>query len=133
MLTVAALVAYATKFGSAGPRSISGVSYSAIALVGIVIWMIFLLLSRAYEDRFLGFGAEEMRRVVNASIRFVAAVALAAYGFKVPVSRGFVVIALILGTALLAAGRGIPHFVVRRLRKRGEFQRRIPLPGERRQ
>jgi exopolysaccharide biosynthesis polyprenyl glycosylphosphotransferase len=90
----------------------------------------FLALSGAYEERFLAQGIEELKRVFNASVRFVAAVALVAYGAKLPVARGFVVPDLLVGTGLLVLCRYLGHRVVRRMRRRGRFTSRVLILGD---
>src|SRR4051794_37153294 len=102
-----------------------------MSFVGVLGWLAFLAAGGSYEQRFLSFGVEEIKRVFNSSVRFVAAVALVSYGAKLSLSRGFVVVALPLGTALLVIGRHIGHVVLRRMRARGRFQSRLLVVGDR--
>ena len=119
--------AYLTRFGSGSAQS---TSYIWMGFVGVLGWLAFLAAGGAYEERFLSFGVEEIKRVFNSSVRFVAAVALVSYGAKLWLSRGFVVIGLLLGTALLVLGRHIGHIVLRRLRSHGHMQSRLLVVGD---
>ena len=127
LLALTAIVAYVARFGG-GDSAPS--EYLWMSFVGVAVWLGFLAAGGAYEERFLSFGVEEIKRVFNSSVRFVAAIALVSYGAKLSLSRGFVVIALPLGTALLVLGRHIGHVVLRRLRCRGHMQSRLLVVGD---
>src|SRR4051794_22387753 len=129
LLVVTTSVAYVTRFGSA--PGAGGASYMWMSSVGVALWLGFLAAGGAYDERFLSFGGvEEIKRVFNSSVRFVAAVALVSYGAKIDVSRGFVVIGCVLGTAMLVVGRHVGHIVLRRLRCRGHMQSRLLVVGD---
>ncbi|HET6816551.1 MAG TPA: sugar transferase [Mycobacteriales bacterium] len=127
LITLSAVVAYLTRFGSGNAQS---PAYVWMGFVGVLGWLGFLAAGGAYEERFLSFGVEEIKRVFNSSVRFVAAVALVSYGAKLSLSRGFVVIGLLLGTALLVLGRHAGHVALRRLRARGHLQSRLLVVGD---
>ena len=127
LLAGSAVVAYLTRFGAGSAQSTSYIWMSAVGVLG---WLAFLGAGGAYEERFLSFGVEEIKRVFNSSVRFVAAVALVSYGAKLSLSRGFVVIGLVLGTALLVLGRHVGHVALRRLRSRGLMQSRLLVVGD---
>jgi exopolysaccharide biosynthesis polyprenyl glycosylphosphotransferase len=129
VLAVTAVVAYLSRFG--GDRSTQLTAYLWMSCVGIAAWLGFLAAGGAYEERFLAFGVEEIKRVFNSSVRFVAAFALVSYGVKLSLSRGFVVIAMVLGTALLVTSRHVGHVIVRRMRARGHMQSRLLVVGDR--
>jgi exopolysaccharide biosynthesis polyprenyl glycosylphosphotransferase len=127
LIAASAGIAYLTRFG---PGSAHSPSYILMGFVGVLGWLGFLAAGGAYEERFLSFGVEEIKRVFNSSVRFVAAVALVSYGAKLSPSRGFVVIGLVLGTALLVVGRHVGHVALRRLRARGRMQSRLLVVGD---
>jgi exopolysaccharide biosynthesis polyprenyl glycosylphosphotransferase len=69
-----------------------------------VIWVAALALAGAYEARFIGAGADEFRRVVNAGLGLTSAIALLSYLTKAQVSRGYLLLAMpcAVGIDLLA-------------------------------
>ena len=76
-----------------------------IAGVVVGLWWAALALGRVYESRFLGEGAEEFRRVANASLRLGALVTFLAYALQLAVPRSFVAVLLPRGMALLLLSR----------------------------
>lgn len=118
------------RFGdSPAEAQISGISYSLIAFALVLGWLAVLGLSRCYEPRFLGVGPEEYRRVANASVRVTAAVALVAYALKLQLARGFIAVFLVLGTALVLAGRAATRAYLRKGRLKGRFMHRVLVIG----
>jgi exopolysaccharide biosynthesis polyprenyl glycosylphosphotransferase len=69
-----------------------------------IIWVAALALAGAYEARFIGAGADEFRRVVNAGLGLTSAIALLSYLTKAQVSRGYLLLAMpcAVGIDLLA-------------------------------
>lgn len=74
------------------------------ALVGLA-WMALLWLGETRHPVVLGSGSEEYRRVVNASFRLVALVAVASYLTQSPVGRGYLLIVIPAGLLALLANR----------------------------
>ena len=64
-----------------------------------------VLISRAYESRFLASSAEEYRRVINAAVGLIAGVAVISYLFKTEIARGYVVLALPICMVVALLGR----------------------------
>jgi exopolysaccharide biosynthesis polyprenyl glycosylphosphotransferase len=128
-LLTAGLLALAARFGLARGNSLNGLSYVAIAAVLALAWLAVLALSRCYESRFLGAGPEEFRRVGNASLRVTAVVAFVAYAFQLDLSRGFVAVLLLAGTALLLLARAGARGYIRRQRRSGRFLYRVLVVG----
>jgi exopolysaccharide biosynthesis polyprenyl glycosylphosphotransferase len=129
-ITVAALIAQRYRFGD-NVATIESVSYSVISGMMAPAWVLVMFFGRTYEARFLGSGSDEYSRVFNAAIRFTALVAIGAYAFKLPVSRGYVGIALPLGTLLTILGRYASRQVVHRRRRQGHLMHRTVVVGER--
>ncbi|WP_396704542.1 sugar transferase [Microbispora sp. H10836] len=126
---LAGVTAVVIRFGEVTPYVTPYVMASA-ALPAV--WVVILVLSRAYEPRLIGVGAEEFRRVARAGFTLVAGVAIAAYAAKTDIARGYVLIALPLATALtLGARYGLRRRLHRR-RARGEGgMRRVVAVGHR--
>jgi exopolysaccharide biosynthesis polyprenyl glycosylphosphotransferase len=86
---------------------------------------------RAYEPRFLGTGVEEYRRVFVSCFRIGAIVAIASYALKLEIARGFVGVALPLGTLGLLVCRYAIRKYVHRGRDKGRFSHRMVVAGDR--
>ena len=127
-LLIAGLGAVALRFADQGPQ-LRGVSYTAVALLLGVGWLVVLAFSRCYEPRFVGSGTEEYKRIANASIRVVAVVALVSYGFRLEVARGFVAAVLPLGLGLLLLGRYVARMLLYRARRAGRCSHRVLVVG----
>ena len=74
--------------------------------VGIaVIWLAMLALRGSYDQRIIGLGTEEIRRVVSATLYTFAIVAGISYLIRADISRAYAFVSLPLGLVLLIAGR----------------------------
>jgi exopolysaccharide biosynthesis polyprenyl glycosylphosphotransferase len=69
-----------------------------------VIWVAALALAGAYEPRFIGAGADEFRRVINAGLGLTSAIAILSYLTKAQVSRSYMLMAMpcVVGIDLIA-------------------------------
>src|SRR4051812_45854374 len=103
-----------------------------IAVLLPVVWVLAMMVSRSYEQRFLWVGAEEFRRVAGAAVLLLAAVGTVSWAFKLEVARGFVVIALPLAMLLTLLERGAHRSWLRHRRLRGEFQETAVIAGHHR-
>jgi exopolysaccharide biosynthesis polyprenyl glycosylphosphotransferase len=128
IILASALLALHLRFGE-HKTSVSGVSYALLSIVLVPVWMGSLYLARAYEPRFLGTGADEFKRVSAASLRLMAVLAIVAYIFKIEIARGYVAVALPLGTLLLLLGRYGQRRWVHAERRRGQFVHRVVVVG----
>jgi exopolysaccharide biosynthesis polyprenyl glycosylphosphotransferase len=95
------------------------------------LWLLTLLLCRAYEPRLIGVGSEEFRRVLQSGLVLTAAVAVIAYATKTDVARGYVVVALPLATMLNILGRYKLRKRLHSLRWEGKCMRRVVAVGHR--
>lgn len=100
-----------------------------LALLLPVGWVVAVHLSRAYEDRFLGTGSEEWRRVSNAWLRLVGVFALVAYLAHARPSRAFVLVALPAVLALSVLGRAGARARLRARQRGGLDQHRLLVVG----
>lgn len=104
IIAVAVLVGYVTRFGEYEPRG-SEVPYVLVAPGVMIAWLLSLKILRCYDARLLGYGADEYRRVTQASLRLAATIAITGYIADVGVSRGFLAITLAVGTVGLLVAR----------------------------
>ena len=133
LLSTAVVAAVVVRFGvDPGEAYVGGISYALIAAAIAGGWSLSLALAGAYQTRHLGTGAEEYKRVAVGTLQLWAAVAIGCYAAKLQVARGFVVVALPLGLALLLAGRGAARRVLVAARARGLSVHRGVVVGDRR-
>jgi len=125
-ITAAALLRWGAPAGRVG---FYGVDYYGIAAIFAALWLIVLAFSHAYDARRLGLGSEEFRRVADAAIRVTALVAFVTFVGKLPLSRGFVAMALPIGLVLTVAGRYAARRVLHRLRRRELCVHRVLVVG----
>src|SRR5262249_51818137 len=62
-----------------GGSTLTDIPYEWVGLGLISLWMLFLVWNRCYDDRVLGYGADEYRRMVSASLKLAGSVAIAGY------------------------------------------------------
>ena len=94
-----------------------------------LVWVLAMLLARAYEQRFLWVGVEEYRRVLQAAVILLAAVGTLSLGLQLAPTRGFVVLSLPLATFLTLAQRWAHRRWLHRRRRRGKYQQTTLLVG----
>jgi exopolysaccharide biosynthesis polyprenyl glycosylphosphotransferase len=136
-ITGACAIALAVNFNGDDPTfsaSLTDASrvipYSLFVALITPVWVAVIAASRAYEARFLGVGSEEFKRLVNASVRFVALIAFVAFAFKAQVARGFVAVVVPAGLTLLLLGRFAARKVLHRLRRNNRCLHRVVVVGD---
>jgi exopolysaccharide biosynthesis polyprenyl glycosylphosphotransferase len=94
-------------FAAAQLRFGSGVTgtYIALSLALPVVWLIAIWLAGGYDARFIGTGSDEYRKILNAGVGLIAAIALFSYAINLELSRGYVLIALPTTTLIDLASR----------------------------
>ncbi len=128
VLTGAVLVGYAARFGDSTP---GGVPYVLVAPGLLLAWLVSLKVMRCYDNRVIGYGADEYRRVSMASLRLAGAIAIAGYVADVGVSRGFLAISFAVGTIGLEVARFAARKRLHRARSRGTgWSRRVLVVGD---
>src|SRR5262249_56205455 len=86
--------------------------------------------ARGYDERIIGLGSDEFRRVFNAAVSLTAAIAIVSYATRGDVARRYVLIALPCATALdLTARYALRKRLHRRRRRTGAFMRRAIAAG----
>ena len=120
---------YLFRFWSGGART--DVPYGEVGVGLVALWMLVLLLNRCYDDRGVGYGPDEYRRVMGGTLKLAGGVAILAYLADVQVSRGFLGISFALGLLMLPAGRWLVRrqLHAQRRRERG-WSRRVLVVGD---
>lgn len=104
-------------------------AYIWLGLALPVLWPAALELAGAYDDRFLGVGSDEFRRVVNAAVGLIALVAILSYAAKIEIAREYVVVALPSMTLFDLVGRYLLRKRLHRQRARGVCMRKVVVVG----
>jgi exopolysaccharide biosynthesis polyprenyl glycosylphosphotransferase len=129
---VAVLLAQYVRFGSTPTSPNLLIHYqTAYTTILAVIWLSALAGFRARSPKYIGAGIEEYRRVVAASFWTFGVVAIAELLMKIEVSRGYLAIALPVGTVGLVFSRWLWRDYIVRQRLRGAFQTAVLAVGER--
>ena len=126
---VASLSGFWGRFGTDGELAAPSSLWAALALP--VIWLVAMLLSRSYEERFLWLGAEEFRRVFFAAVMLLATLGTVSWAFRLEVARGFVIIAVPLAAFLALVQRYTQRQLLHRARRRGQHLQTTLLVGHR--
>jgi exopolysaccharide biosynthesis polyprenyl glycosylphosphotransferase len=122
-------VGYLARFQGA-PALYTPVDYKLVSPALVAIWLVALSLFHCYDDRVIGYGVEEYRRIVSATFKLAAAIAITLYLLDIGVSRGFLAISFGTGTATLVAGRLLANKRLHRARARGGgWSRRVLVVG----
>ncbi len=125
--SVGAVVAQIGRFGIAPSDRALAYWWGSLALP--VLWVLAVLISRAYENRFLASSAEEYRRVINAAVGLIAGIAVVSYLMKTEFARGYVVLALPITMGISLLGRYTARRRLRRARKQGKYLQDVLVVG----
>jgi exopolysaccharide biosynthesis polyprenyl glycosylphosphotransferase len=127
--TAAAFLTLTLRYGE-GRVLLHGIDYHWLALTVPAVWVAVLGLSGAYEQRILGCGSEEFRRVANASVRMLAFFVVVGFALKVDTSRT-VIVGTVLGTVCLAVlFRWVARKTLHSQRRRGRCGHRVVVVGD---
>jgi exopolysaccharide biosynthesis polyprenyl glycosylphosphotransferase len=124
--TLAALLRWGAPAGSI---KVGGLDYYAIAALTAVVWLVMLATTHSYDARYLGIGSDEFRRVADAAIRVTALVAFVTFVGKLPLSRGFVAMALPIGLISTLTGRYAARKLLHHLRRNAQCLHRVLFVG----
>jgi exopolysaccharide biosynthesis polyprenyl glycosylphosphotransferase len=130
IVAFAILVGYLGRFMDGTPEA-AIVEYPVVCTGLFAAWIGSLWLARCYDPRLLGYGSDEYRRVLFASLRLAGAVAILFYLTDAKVARGFLAILFAVGTAGLVGGRYAARKRLHRARGRGRgWSRRVLVVGD---
>ncbi|MBS1673022.1 MAG: sugar transferase [Actinobacteria bacterium] len=133
---IAVFAAVVLRFGdtdTALPSEFVSLGYPIIAAVIAVAWMAMLSITATRDHKVIGEGSTEYKRVGTATFRTFGAFAIIAFAFKIPIARGYLLVALPLGLLLLLLGRWAWRSWLHQQRVRGTHVQRALLMGERTQ
>lgn len=105
------------------------VAVYAMPFVIAVLWLGMLGLRGSYDQRTIGLGTEEIRRIVSATLYAFAVVAGVSYLIRADISRAYAFVSLPLGLLLIVGMRFFWRGWLYRRRAREEFMYRTVLVG----
>lgn len=105
------------------------VSYFAVSLALIGLWLMFLAIFDTRDSRIVGLGASEYKRIGLSSLRLFGLVAIVSLLFKIDLARGYLILAFPAGLLLLLASRWLWRKWLVRQRQHGRFLARTILVG----
>lgn len=95
----------------------------------VIVWVLLLFARGAYSMRAFGAGTDEYRSVLMASLMTAGVVGMFCYLLALDLSRGFVLLTFVIGTAALSVERYVVRHVVHRARARGHLMHRVIAVG----
>jgi exopolysaccharide biosynthesis polyprenyl glycosylphosphotransferase len=96
--------------------TVSGIPYASLTAMMPPFWLLGLLVAGAYDRRVLVAGAEEFRRIGNATVWLMATLAFVSFLLRAELPRGFVVIILPLAMCVTLVTRyGVRKLLHRQL------------------
>lgn len=123
-IAVALLTTLYTRWPSPDSQTIAGtrhVTYSALAVVLGLVWLLALSTNDSHRIRLLSSGLQEYQLVVRGTLWTFGSLAIFSYLFKLSVSRSLFLITLPLGLILLCLERQVVRRAIQKSRKRGKF------------
>ncbi len=122
------------RLGATGVSQSSGnlplaQSITLVALPLVLAWITMIALRGGYDQGVFGAGADEYKAVVNASLLTAAVLGIGCYLTRFQLSRGFFVVAFLIGPPLLVLGRYVLRRVLHRARRHGAFSQRTVIVG----
>ena len=127
LATLAGVIALLSRFGEDATTT-----YHVLTVLFPVGFVASVALARGYEHRFLGTGSEEYRRVADAGVRYLALAAVAAYGLRYELARGYVLLAFPCAIAFVLAGRCGARQWLHRVRRQGRMSHKVLVLGRER-
>ena len=107
------------------------VTYTVVSVALIVLWSLALGVFGSRDYRVIGTGLMEYKRVVNATFALFGTLAIAAFAARIPVGRGYLLISLPVGLALLLMSRWMWRRWLISRRRRGRLLNHALLVGDR--
>jgi len=98
-----------------------------LSLLVLGSWLLFLWFNGSRDTNILGFGADEYKRLINATLLSFTFIAFISYIFKLEISRGFVLLVFPFGLFCLFIVRRLLRRRLLRARNQGRYLSRVLL------
>jgi exopolysaccharide biosynthesis polyprenyl glycosylphosphotransferase len=122
----AGFLAYELRFDRHG---YTPAAYLALSTLLPVLWIASVALAGGYDQRFIGVGSDEFRKILNAAVCLTAGIAICSYAVKFELARGYVVLALPATAAFDLIARYRLRKALHRQRRGGRYMRRTVVVG----
>lgn len=132
IVCAAVALAQYVRFGES--PDISGYPGQLMTLFSVLfaaLWVVVLAVFHSRAPRILGAGIEEYRRITSASFWTFGIIAMVTLLAKIDLARGYLAVALPVGTIALVLGRNVWRRMLARNRMRGKCQTRVVAIGDR--
>ncbi|MEO9326995.1 sugar transferase [Gordonia aurantiaca] len=129
---VAVGVAQFVRFGADGsltPKASAPLPATLVSAGLIATWLLALRAFQTFDRRIVGSGSQEYSRVVSACLTVFGGLAMVDLLFRLNIARGFIAIALPVGTAGLILSRWLWRQHLQRQRMRSENLERVLVVG----
>jgi exopolysaccharide biosynthesis polyprenyl glycosylphosphotransferase len=103
--------------------------YAGLSLAFPALWVAALRLSGAYDQRFIGTGSDEFRKVINAGVSLTAALAIFSYLINIELSRFYLLVSMPGVTALGLLARYVKRKRLHRKRGLGQCMSSVVAVG----
>ena len=98
-----------------------------LALLVLFSWLFFLWFNGSRDTNILGFGADEYKRLINATLFSFTSIAFISYIFKLEISRAFILLVFPFGLITLFVSRRILRRRLLKARSEGRYLSKVLL------
>lgn len=126
-----ALAQFARFGGSPSSSGYAGDVMTMFSVLFAVLWLSSLEIFQTRSTRVIGAGLDEYRRIAHASFQTFGIIAIITLLAKIELARGYLAVALPVGTMGLLVSRNIWRRYVGRKRAKGEYQTKVLAIGDR--
>jgi exopolysaccharide biosynthesis polyprenyl glycosylphosphotransferase len=119
------VIALVIRFGVAPHQ----VNYYLLTILLPLVWLSLVAVQHGYEQRFLGTGPDEFRKVADAGLLMFTVIAVVSYAVRGEIARGYVFVAVPITIFLTLLGRRQLRRWIHRLRARGLALQRVLVVG----
>ncbi|MBS9533496.1 sugar transferase [Mycobacterium sp. M1] len=132
IVCAAVMLAQYVRFGESPDRSgYPGSLMTLFSVLFIVLWLASIAVFHSRSRPIIGVGIDEYRRIVSASFWTFGVIAVVTLLAKIDLARGYLAVALPVGTVGLLAGRNLWRRHIARSRVRGRHQTMVLAVGDR--
>jgi exopolysaccharide biosynthesis polyprenyl glycosylphosphotransferase len=132
VISLAAVGGYFARFAEDALAPVgTNVQYGLVMTALVLAWLLTLKLLHCYDERVLGYGAEEYRQVLQASFRLAGIIAISGYVISNDISRLFLGFSFVMGTTGLLTARWMARRALHKARSRGHgWSHRVLVVGD---